>query len=274
VSLETIFARAEKARLVCVGEEHDDAEHHRFQHRVLVELAQRAAARKTVLGLGLEMLARPYQPVLDDYARGAIDSHALRSQSEWDARWGFAFGMYQPLFESARRHRVALLALNAPRTWTKQVAREGLDALPEELRSELPELKLDDHEHRRFFWAVMGFDAHQGEHGAHGPHDGGDGGHHAHGHGHAAASAERYYAAQVVWDETMAETAASWLGRAESRQLIVVAGNGHCHESAVVRRVRRRLGEVPTVSLLLYSHDDEPAAHAASDYVIRFAALR
>jgi hypothetical protein len=60
-------------------------------------------------------------------------------------------------------------------------------------------------------------------------HRNGHGQGHGQGHGGAAAGAERFYTAQVIWDETMAESAAAWLDAEEPRRIVIVAGNGHCH---------------------------------------------
>ncbi len=38
----------------------------------------------------------------------------------------------------------------------------------------------------------------------------------------------------------MAETAANWLLAQADRRLVILAGHGHCHESAIIRRMRRR----------------------------------
>jgi uncharacterized iron-regulated protein len=53
-------------------------------------------------------------------------------------------------------------------------------------------------------------------------------------------SAEPFYAAQVVWDETMADTAARWVAETPGGLVIVLAGAGHCHRSAIPRRFERR----------------------------------
>jgi uncharacterized iron-regulated protein len=59
-------------------------------------------------------------------------------------------------------------------------------------------------------------------------------------------SFENYYAAQVAWDETMAETASQWFLAAEKAgqraRLLIFAGGGHCHDSAIPRRLARRTG--------------------------------
>ena len=78
---------------------------------------------------------------------------------------------------------------------------------------------------------------------------------------------ERFYAAQVIWDETMAEGAAAWLDDAR-QQVMVIAGNGHCHQSAIPSRVARRKPDATTLSVLLQSGDTPLPPHATSDFVV------
>jgi uncharacterized iron-regulated protein len=77
-----------------------------------------------------------------------------------------------------------------------------------------------------------------------------------------------FYEAQVIWDETMAESASAWLSDPEPRQIMVVAGNGHCHQSAVPGRVERRQHH-KTLSILLRTGNNELPAFSRSDYVVR-----
>ena len=53
-------------------------------------------------------------------------------------------------------------------------------------------------------------------------------------------SAERIYTVQVLWDETMADGGAKWLAANPRGHLVILAGNGHCHDSAIVGRIKRR----------------------------------
>ena len=59
---------------------------------------------------------------------------------------------------------------------------------------------------------------------------------------------DRLYAAQVIWDETMADTAAEFLASGDDRRVVILAGNGHCHDTAVVSRIERR-GDFEAVSV-------------------------
>jgi hypothetical protein len=63
------------------------------------------------------------------------------------------------------------------------------------------------------------------------------------------------YAVQVVWDETMADTGARWLeSTGAASQLVVLAGAGHCHRTAIPARLSRRIhAPVLSVSAVLES---------------------
>jgi uncharacterized iron-regulated protein len=200
------------------------------------------------------MFQRRFQPALDDLSRGLIGLEQLAVATEWADNWGFDYGMYRPLLQTATESHVQLVALNAPRALTRAVARHGLLALPPDVSRSLPELDLGDVEHKRYFFAAMGLNDTTAGEGSHGHH--GDG--------------ERFYAAQVLWDETMAESAAAWLTH-PARRMMVIAGNGHCHETAIPKRARRRVPDLETVSVLLRSGDDELPPHAQSDFVVTFA---
>ncbi len=247
-SSSDLLAAAAQSRTVCIGEEHDTASHHELQHELLQFLA--TADNGMRLALGMEMFRRPMQPSLDAYFRSEINATELRRLTKWEKTWGFDFAMYEPLLETARREGVRVIGLNAHRSLTRAVARHGLASLPQPVRNSLPALVLDDAEHRRFFWTIMGFGDAQG----------------AHGHGHGM-SPENFYTAQVIWDETMAESASAWLSDPEKRQIVVIAGNGHCHQSAIPRRVARR-HKSRSLSILVRSRGKDLPAHARADYVV------
>jgi uncharacterized iron-regulated protein len=88
----------------------------------------------------------------------------------------------------------------------------------------------------------------------------------------AMPSAERIYTAQVLWDETMADGAAKWLKANPNGHLVILAGNGHCHDSAIVGRMKRR-GIDDVVSLRVVIDDGEGGVAEAlakpiNDYVL------
>ena len=213
-------------RVVCFGEQHDSPQHHYAQQRAIEELAARGGGTRRQ-GVGLEMFQKPYQPALSGFVQGRLDEAELLARSEWSERWGFDFALYRPLLEAAKNRQLDVLALNAPRELTRKISREGLAALDATERADVPELDLENASHRAYFDDAMS--GHPMP--ANGP------------------KVENMYAVQVVWDETMADTAARWLTSAgPDSRLLIIAGSGHCHRSAIPARLARRI-DVPVLSL-------------------------
>lgn len=213
-------------RVICFGERHDSPQHHYAQRRAVEELAARSGTGRR-FAVGLEMFQKPYQPALSGYVQGELSEADFLVQSEWSERWGFDFALYRPLLEVARERRLDALALNAPREVTRKIGRTGLQSLDAAERANIPELELADAGHRAYFDQAMS--GHPMP--ANGP------------------KVENMYAVQVVWDETMADTAARWLTSAGAdARLLIIAGSGHCHRSAIPARLARRV-DVPVLSL-------------------------
>lgn len=207
-----------RADAVCVGEEHDNPHDHWAELRILRGLSARASMSGRVVGLGLEMVQRPYQKALDRYAAYDLDSRELMHKTEWADRWGFPFSYYQPMLAMARRRHLSILALNAPSELTHQIAKGGLRSLDDEEQKELPDLDLHDARHHAYFDQDM------------------------RGHPDMPGRKRDMYAAQVMWDESMADAAASWLGdNSPARQLLILAGSSHCRRPAIAERIRRRV---------------------------------
>jgi uncharacterized iron-regulated protein len=83
-----------------------------------------------------------------------------------------------------------------------------------------------------------------------------------------AENLERFYAAQVVWDETMAESASRWLAaHAPVRRLLVVAGQAHCQRSAIPNRLERR-GVRHVAAIWLGTERPDPHVAKHYDYAL------
>lgn len=285
ISDRTLISELAEAEAVCIGEAHPNPHHHWVQLTLLERLLERNQEAGVTTALGMEMFQRPFQGVLDDYAAGRIDEETLLSRAGWDERWGYDWGLYSPMVELAVRHGAELLALNVSSELKEKVSERGVEDLSPPDRERIPELNLEDPDHRAWWndiMASMGGARGHGEEGGeegeapegekppdhpapeHEASGGGDAGvEEGEGEEEAAAGghegngeegeeedggeepsfeekAERMYSVQVLWDETMAESAASWLSEGGQRQVVILAGNGHCHESAVVRRLERR----------------------------------
>jgi uncharacterized iron-regulated protein len=250
VDTAAFWQQAAASQVVCVGEEHKNPHHHWAQLEVIKTLQANKAW--TSPGLGMEMFQRPFQGILDDYASGRIDDAALLSRSGWEERWSYDFGMYRPQIRTVVDAKGTLLALNAARELTKKAVRQGLESLTPEEKAQLPELKLDDAAHRAWFEGVMS-EMSGGPHGPAAPSTPAPtpSPHNTPGADTAPAmpSMDRVYSVQVIWDETMADGAAKWLKIDTARHLVLMAGSGHCHDTAIINRLKRR-GITRAISVL------------------------
>ncbi len=243
----TVMDDLSQADVICVAEDHDDARHHWLQLRILQELLRRAGTSGREVALGMEMFEKPAQPVLDKYlSEKGGDEEALLRETKWEQRWRHDYGLYRPLVRTARRRGIPILALNARAELTRKVARKGLRSLTEAERKELPRLNLDDPKHRAAFDEALEEHPHHGR-------------------------PRRLYAAQVIWDETMAQTAAHWLSeRQPARQLLVLAGAQHCRADAIPDRIRRRVSSrvVSVRPVLANTGVNLPTLLEAFDYAL------
>lgn len=206
--------------VVCLGEAHDEPRDHFAELAITEGLERRARVSGRALGLGFEMFQTPHNDALHAYSIGDIDDAGLRKKTRYEENWGFPYAYYRPVLNLGRTYGLPLKPLNATRELTRAVAKSGLSGLTPRLRRQLPELDLGDHAHRESFDKAMA--GHPS-----GPDSGFD--------------MDKFYAAQVVWDETMASNAATWVAaRAPSRQLVVLAGSAHCRHEAIPSRIERR----------------------------------
>jgi uncharacterized iron-regulated protein len=279
VDTAAFWERLAGQRAVCVGEEHPNPHHHWVQ----LEVVRRMAKQWKQIALGMEMFQRPFQGVLDDYAEHRIDAAALRSRAGWEDRWGYDFALYAPIIDAAVGAHGALIALNAAKELTKKVSHHGLESLTADERKAVPQLELNDAAHRAWFDALMedmgGSSAHskkpsEGEgSGSDSGTDNGNGSgsgsgsdaapaHAGDGSGDKMPSADRIYTVQVIWDETMADGAARWLAATPKGRIVILAGTGHCHDSAIVGRLKRR-GVAEVVSVRSVIDDGEGGVAAA-----------
>lgn len=232
--------------VICLGEDHDAPRDHYAELAITEGLARRARISGRALGVGLEMFQATYGDALYNYGMGSLDDAGLRKRTQYDERWGYPYEYYRPILALARAYGLPLKALNASRELTRAIAKQGLDALPPRLHRQLPaDLDLNDAKHRAEFDRLTA------------------------GHPHSAGfDANNFYAAQVVWDETMADNATRWvIAKAPSRQLLVLAGSAHCREPGIPARVERRERlRVASVQLSAQA----PADGAGFDYTLLF----
>lgn len=230
---ETILAALADRDVVYLGETHDSAADHQAQ----LEIVQ-ALHGQGEIAIALEMFQRPFQPVLDAYLVGELSEDELVAQSEYETRWGFDWAFYAPIVRYAKANQIPLIALNTPAEITRQVASEGLASLNGEDFRFIPpidEIDLSDENYRALLEEV--FNAHGG-------------------HGNSEGF-ENFFAAQVLWDETMAEGVVRQLEVEPDRQVVVLVGEAHVgYGYGIPNRVRRRRPEVKQASVAFADTDE------------------
>ncbi|RAL24948.1 hypothetical protein DL240_01690 [Lujinxingia litoralis] len=226
-----LVAELSGARFVVAGESHDDDWHHEVQRRLYAGLS---AQRPGQVALGVEMVEARFQSALDAYLEGSQDEAAMLEGVGWEERWGMDWEMYAPMWRTAREYAQPVVGLNAPRELVRRVGRGGLEALSEEERRGLPELDLSDAEYRAWLQAIFA----------------------AHGMGDDTQALDRFFAAQVLWDETMAARAVEvMLASPELAQMVLLVGRGHAERGfGIPPRIERRMtaaGEPAAVPVVI-----------------------
>jgi uncharacterized iron-regulated protein len=255
IDFETLAARAATTDVVFFGERHGHRPTHRLQHALLETLT-----RRTPVTLSLEMFDRDVADLVGRYAAGDATYEALATGARpWP---GYATD-YHPLVEHARNHRWSVIAANMPRDIAMLIAQQGLAALeelpPEQRRHVAAELDCPEDDYRTRFIEEMTRQASAD----------------AHAHVHLGdAALQRYYEAQCIRDETMAESIARALAGGAATPIVHMTGAFHTDfGDGLPVRLRRR---VPAVSMFTLSSIAVPdldaidtAAHAGrADYLL------
>jgi uncharacterized iron-regulated protein len=243
--------------VVLVGEQHDDPATHRFEAALLEAVGQH---RADVI-LSLEMFERDVQPLLDEHVTGRVPEAEFLAGSR---PWRNYADDYRPLVRTAAARRWPVLAANVPRPLASAVSRGGwaaLDTVPHASRrlfAARRECAPEGEYFRRFGEAMGGMGGH-----------GGDADTAA-----ARITLERFYQAQCLKDETMAESIVwarqSWPG------WLVVHYNGGFHSDyrlGTAERLAQRLPDARIAVVAVVPVPDvaaaDPAQHAGrGDYVV------
>ena len=208
------------ADVVYLGERHDSVADHEAQ----LEIIEGLYTENPDLAIALEMFQRPFQLVIDRYLAGEISEEELVVQTQYMERWGFPWELYAPFLRFAQANELPVLALNAPSEITRQIAREGLESLEDEDFRYIPPLAEIDTSNTDYqAFVAQAFGAHSS---------------------HGNFDFDKFFAAQVTWDETMAMSIAEFKTVNPETQVVVLAGNGHViYGYGIPDRVQRRLGE-------------------------------
>lgn len=261
VGLEGVLKAAARADVVFFGEQHDDPATHRAELSVLAALG--SGTRPVVLSL--EMFERDAQGVLNDYLAGKLSEADFLAKSR---PWERYTTDYRGMVELARARGWPVVASNVPRRHASAVSRKGLavlDSLPAAERAEVGReisCPRDDKYYTRFADQMKG-------------HSAGGGPSSAADSGVMRSMTNRFYEAQCIKDETMAESIVAALDKAPKGALVFhVDGAFHSdYGLGTASRVKRRRPSLRTVVLTAIPVDDVASAKATEfaergDFVI------
>jgi uncharacterized iron-regulated protein len=221
------ISKIQQHDVVYLGENHDSSTAHQRQLEIITQLQKKLTSGEPNLAIALEMFQRPFQPILDRYLAGTITEEQLRIQTEYDTRWGYDWEFYAPILRFAKDQQIPLIALNTPSEITQKVATSGINSLSAQDWRYIPplkDIKLDNQEYRQKITAIYQSHAAQGQ--------------------GNSTDAENFFAAQVLWDETMAEAIASYYQNHPQSQIVVLVGKAHVIDDyAIPDRVNRRIND-------------------------------
>lgn len=195
ISVNQLTPALQQADVILIGEWHTHAGIHRFQTDMLKQLS--SASRP--LALSMEQITRDKQAILDSYLNGEIGEQYFMKQSN---AWPNYESDYRPLVEFAKQADIPVIAANAPKNIVRCIGRQGidyLDKLDSDERSFIAdEVNTANSPYKEKFMASM----HHGK----------------------PEQTEKQYAAQVTWDETMAESIVKYLEKHPGTQVVHVCG--------------------------------------------------
>lgn len=245
---QAIVRQLQTANVIYLGETHDRVSDRQQQLAIiqaLVNYQQRVA-------IAMEMFQRPAQPILNRYLAGKITETELRNQTEFDRRWGFRWEDFVPLLKFAKTNQLQLLALNTPTEITRKVAKQGLESLAGDDLQYIPPLDQIDRRNSQYRASIL---ASYQQHLGNAP--------------MASKTFDRFYTAQLLWDETMAERVANFVKQQSDTRVVVLAGRAHIlYGYGIPDRVRRRMGQTKfTQKTVLLSDEGDRQPPQPADFI-------
>lgn len=221
--------RLESANVIFLAEEHGNPAIHRWQLELLVQANKLPGG----VALSMEQFERDRQPVLNDYLQNRITEGDLLKNGRV---WPNYLESYKPLIEYSRTNCIPVIAANLPKDIAKEVSKTGLEFLmtisarPFRLAAEEPYAPFEG-KYWEDFQSTMSM----------------------HGMPMDKEKIKKFYQAQCLKDDTMAESIVKMLRSYVYNRIVHTNGKFHSDFGlGTVERVRRLMPEanILTVSLL------------------------
>ena len=198
ISFEQLIADLDGVRVIYVGEKHTSRSHHEIQLKII----QAVFRQHPKMAVGMEMIDRSYQDILNLWSAGDLDQKAFLRKIHWYANWRYGFSLYADIFDFIKKNHIRLAALNIPFDIPPKIRVGGIENLRPAEKKYLPDhIDTTRADHRAYLKEVFGQHSFKGK-----------------------GEFEDFYMAQCVWEDTMAEAIARNL---KDDVMVVLAGNGH-----------------------------------------------
>jgi len=216
IASQKVFEQVATGKIVLLGEVHTSEAHHGWQHYMLAALH----SRNSNMVVGLEMLPRSVQQVLDDWSAGRLDTGTFLERARWDELWGYDPGLYLPILEFAKLNRLPTVALNIDRELVSRVGAEGWQAVPAGERMGLSDPAPASESYRQSLAELFAYKQSMMNHG------GGDAEADL-GEIMQSDAFNNFVDAQLTWDRAMAEALAEAYRLEPKAQVVGIVGRGH-----------------------------------------------
>jgi uncharacterized iron-regulated protein len=199
VTFDELISDLKSCRITYVGERHTDP----AQHHNQLEIIRALYKENPQIAVGMEMFDYTYQDVLDQWSAGRLDQRTFLRKVHWYANWRYDFSLYSEILEFIKENHIRLVALNIPGYIVDRIREGSIENLRDDEKKYLPkEIDTSNNAQREYLLEVFN-------------------------HHHNIKDRvefEDFFAAQAVWEDTMAESIARNLN---NYTMVVLAGNGH-----------------------------------------------
>ena len=246
VSREDLLAKLDTARVIYLGEKHDNPRHHALQLDIVRALIERGhhpaigfevfetAETSLLMSYATAKVAKTHQgkmPPPEERLRGALGWGAQRDQS-----WAF----YGPLVQIARQHELVIFGIDLPRSLRRRIARVGIDGL-----TKVEQRLLDPTAPRSDAYADLMRARLKAMHCGHG----------------SDAYIERLYQNWVARNDTMATAISDIVAGQGGEPVVVILGAGHTqHNMGAYARVADLAPGIEQVNLAFREVAETPLA--------------
>lgn len=214
IELNQVIEQIQPGQILVIGELHGLKPIHDQQMGILQALRERGHK----VAVGMEFFNYTDQALIDDFRAGSLNEADFKKAIAWGAN---DFNLYGPQLLFGEQG----FGINIPRSVTSQISKNGLASLTAEQQLLMPpDFELGNEAYKRRFNDAMG--------------------------GHMPPEKfANYFAAQSVWDETMAWQALNFVEKNPDYVYVIIVGEFHvAYGGGLPDRLRARLGSLNVCS--------------------------